>query len=239
MSAIYGQRAELYDRIYHWKDYAGEAARVRALLQAEGVPDAARLLDAACGTGSHLQHLQRWYEVAGFDGSQEMLAVARRKLTGVPLWQSDLRALGVERPFQAVVCLFSSIGYLQGEAALREGARALAGALAPGGVLLVEPWFTPQQWQAGRPHLSHYSSPELCLARATVAEREGDLSINVMHWLVAAEGRPVEHWTERHALWLCPHETLLRAFQEAGLRARLEPEGLMPDRGLLVARRPA
>lgn len=238
MSAIYQERAELYDLIYHWKDYADEAARLRARLQAEGVPEGARVLDAACGTGSHLLHLRHWYDVAGFDGQAGMLEVARRKLPDVALWQADLRAFTVERPYPAVLCLFSSIGYLPDEPALREAARALAGALAPGGVLLLEPWFEPQAWNTGRPHLSTYTSPDLCLARATVAEREGERSINVMHWLVAARDRPVEHWTERHALWLCPHTTLLEAFRAAGLEVRLDPDGLMPGRGLLVARRP-
>ena len=39
--SVYEARPELYDRIYSFEDYAGEAARLRNMLHAEGVPDAA------------------------------------------------------------------------------------------------------------------------------------------------------------------------------------------------------
>lgn len=239
MTSMYAERAGLYDRIYHWKDYAGEATRLRELLRAEGLADGARVLDAACGTGSHLAHLRAWYDVAGFDRSEDMLAVARGKLPGVHLWRAELTGVAVERPYDATLCLFSSIGYLTDEAGLRAAARALAGTVRPGGVLLVEPWLEAASYTVGKPSLATYTSPELCLARASVAAREGELSISDMHWLVAPAGGEVERFSERHVLWLCPRPVLVAAFQAAGLEARLEEAGLMKDRGLLIARKPA
>ena len=82
---LYGDRAELYDLTYSWKDFAGEAEKLHALLAAEGVAEGARLLDAACGTGAHLAHLARWYDAAGLDLSGEMLAVAPESLVGRPV----------------------------------------------------------------------------------------------------------------------------------------------------------
>ena len=43
-----------------------------------------------------------------------------------------------------------------------------------GGVLVIEPWITPEDWRVGEPHLQTYDSPDLKLARANVARREGD-----------------------------------------------------------------
>ena len=51
--SLYGSRADLYDLIYHFKDYAAEAARLRELL--EGVAAGAWITEAACGTGKYLE----------------------------------------------------------------------------------------------------------------------------------------------------------------------------------------
>src|SRR5438105_138382 len=98
---MYGARAEYYDPIYHWKDYAADAVRIRAILAAEGVADGARIIEAACGTGSYLARLRDRYEVSGFDLSEDMLAIARRKLPGVALFRADMAEFAVERPADA------------------------------------------------------------------------------------------------------------------------------------------
>jgi ubiquinone/menaquinone biosynthesis C-methylase UbiE len=110
--------------VYHWKDYApGEAEKVRERLVELGVPDdgTPRLLDVACGTGGHLVHLKQWFDVAACDLNAEMLLIARERLPGLPLWQSDMRTVSLSdssrrsvpwEQVDAVTCLFSSIGYL-------------------------------------------------------------------------------------------------------------------------------
>ena len=49
--SLYQDRAELYDRLYTFKDYDGEAERLHTLLQGEGVADGARVFEAACDPG--------------------------------------------------------------------------------------------------------------------------------------------------------------------------------------------
>jgi len=55
---MYARSARYYDAIYSFKDYAAEAAAVSARILAHR-PDAATLLDVACGTGAHLVHFAR------------------------------------------------------------------------------------------------------------------------------------------------------------------------------------
>jgi ubiquinone/menaquinone biosynthesis C-methylase UbiE len=43
-------------------------------------PDATKLLELGCGTGSILKHLQDSYDVSGLDLSTKMLAIARKKV---------------------------------------------------------------------------------------------------------------------------------------------------------------
>src|SRR5689334_8434924 len=146
---MFRERAELYDRIYHWKDYAAESARVRGLLAAAGVPDGARVVEAACGTGSYLVHLAKHYDVSGFDLHEGMLDVARAKVPGATFFQADMADFALDPPADAIVCLFSSIGYLEPSRDLPRAAACFHRALRPGGVALVEAWYPPEGFFPG------------------------------------------------------------------------------------------
>lgn len=248
MAQLYAERADLYDVVYQWKDYEGEAGQVASLLSAHGIAPGARLLEAACGTGGHMVHLRQRYRVAGFDRSEEMLAVARRKLPDVELWQADMvtvRPQDVGGPYDAVCSLFSSIGYVWPEARLRQALQSLAGLLRPGGVLLLEPWLEAEVYRVGRATLQTAGSPSLdanpaalYVARGGVSElREQDgmqISVMDLHYLVVPRDGQVEHFQERHELWLCPRAVMIAAAEAAGLAVTWVEQGLMTGRGLLI-----
>jgi ubiquinone/menaquinone biosynthesis C-methylase UbiE len=69
---------ELYDAIYHFKDYARECDRLRSLID-EVVPGARTILDVACGTGMHAKFLKHHYAVDGIDINENYLRAARLK----------------------------------------------------------------------------------------------------------------------------------------------------------------
>jgi SAM-dependent methyltransferase len=236
---LYGGRAALYDPIYHWKDYAAEAARLGELLGELGIADGSRVLEAACGTGSYLVHLRDRYRVSGFDLSDAMLAVARAKLPAeVELFRADMTDFAVPAPFDALVCLFSSIGYAYPEPRLRAAAECFARAVRPGGALVVEPWVAPEAYQPGRPMLQIYDGEDLKLCRACISKQEGELAVLDFHWLVLRRGASeVEHFVERHELWLCPTGLMREIFEAAGFETRFEAVGSVSNRGLLIGRR--
>jgi ubiquinone/menaquinone biosynthesis C-methylase UbiE len=212
----YSSLARYYDAMYHWKDYATESEAVREVLTSHGVQRGARILEAACGTGSHMVHLRRYFDISGFDIAAEMIEIAKAKVLDAPLWRADLRSFAIEEPYDAALCLFSSIGYLRARSEVESAAGCFARAVRPGGVLLLEPWFTATQWDVGRPTLQTYQDADLKLARATVATRDDDLAVMEMHWLVAERGEPVRHVIDRHEMWMCPHELLEATFEHAG-----------------------
>ena len=234
---LYGARAELYDAIYAWKDYAAEGARLHELLGALGIADGARVVEAACGTGKHLAELRRWYAVEGFDRSAEMLTLARARLPEVPLHQRDMRDPGDEPPADALLCLFSSIGYLHGREALLAALRGFAGRLRPGGVVVIEPWLAPEDFRDGHLFLQSTDTDALKVSRMSVGRREGELSVLQFQWLVGRPGAAIEHFTEEHGLWLCPRAVFAELLDAAGFDARFDPDGLMPRRGLWIGRR--
>ena len=230
---MFSRSARIYDAIYaSIRDYPREAAQLDALIQARR-PGAKSLLDVACGTGVHLDHLAGRYEVEGLDLDPEMLAVARERLPDATFHQGDMASFDLGKRFDAVVCMFSSIGYVKTEEWLRDAIASMARHLEPGGVLVVEPWLTPDAWSDRHVGAVFVDEPELKIARVNVAEREGTISSFEFQYLV---GTPdgVEHFSERHELGLFTVEQQLEAFRAAGLEAEHDPEGPM-GRGLYVA----
>jgi SAM-dependent methyltransferase len=233
---MFTKSARFYDAVYSFKDYAAEAQKVDALIQ-ERKPGARTLLDVACGTGKHLEHLRGGYEAEGLDLDPELLAIARERLPGIPLHEGDMTAFDLGRRFDAVVCLFSSIGYARTVVQLNRAVATMARHLEPGGVLVVEPWITPDAWQDDHLGAVFVDEPDLKIARVNLSERDGRLSRFVFHYLVlTSEG--VERFEEPHELCLFTHDEYVAAFRAAGIEVEHDPEGLM-GRGLYIGRAPA
>lgn len=223
----------LYDAIYAWKNYDAETERVDAVIR-EHQPEARTILDVACGTGRHLDLLRRrGYEVAGVDLDPDMLAVARERLgPGVPLRVGDIVGLDLGETFDVVTCLFSSIGYVRTETRLREAVGSLARHARPGGLVLIEPFFTPDTFEPGHPWAVFVDQPDLKVARMDVPQvRDGIAIVNFSYLVATPEG--VEYFTERHELGLFTVEQHVESFRVAGLEVTYDPEGLM-GRGLYI-----
>lgn len=235
--AVYASRAALYDPIHHDKSYAKEARQLRNLLASEGIADGSRVLEAGCGTGSYLVHLAHWYEASGFDISPEMLELARRKLPRVPLFQADMGDFEVDAPVDALLCLYSAIGYLDGPDHLARTARAFSRALRPGGLLVIEPWIRPEHFRPAT-SMDVYHGASLKVCRQAASRREGEMSIITCHWLVArADELSVEYFVESHRMWLFSQAAIVETLERAGFDVRFDEQGLLEGRGLYIARR--
>jgi ubiquinone/menaquinone biosynthesis C-methylase UbiE len=232
---VFTKSEEFYDAVYSWKDYEAESERLIALI-GERNPGARTLLDVACGTGTHLARLALWYEVEGVDLDPKMLELARRKLPDARLEVADMISLELGRSFDVVTCLFSSIGYAGSVDNIRQAVAAMASHLTPGGVLVVEPWFTPEQWHPGRPHLLAIDEPDLKIARVTLSGQEGRTAILDFTYVVGTP-EAVEVFTERHEAVLATDEQYREVFEAAGLETERDEQGLM-GRGLWIGRRP-
>ena len=230
----YTRRPDLYDVEYGAKDYAGEADAVERLVRTHA-PGAGTLLDVACGTGKHLEHLNARFACEGVDLDGGLLEVARARLPGVPLHRADMREVDLGRRFDVVTCLFSAIGFVGGPDGLRAAVRSLARHVAPGGVLLVEPWLTPEDWIPNRPHLLTHQSDDLVLARVTLSGLRGErISTTEMHYTVAKPAG-IDQFVETHELYLFTLDEMRASFEAAGLRVEHDAYGLI-GRGLWICR---
>ena len=229
---MFSHSADIYDAVYSFKDYAAEAERLHALIE-ERAPGASSLLDVACGTGKHLERLRAWYEVSGVDLDPQLLEFAQARLGDVPLSAADMASFELNRRFDVVTCLFSSIGYVGTPERLNRSIAAMAAHLSPGGVMIVEPWLSPDAWVVNRPDLLAVDEPDLKIARMTISSREGRLAVMNFTYLVGTpEG--IQEFSERHEAALFTDREYRLAFESAGLTVDRDEHGLI-GRGLYVA----
>jgi ubiquinone/menaquinone biosynthesis C-methylase UbiE len=231
---LYRALAPYYDLIYKWKDYAKEVAVLKGLIEEHSVPKEAALLDVGCGTGHHLRLLMDDYRCTGVDVNPEMLDVARGNLEGVELIEADMVTMDLGRRFNVIACLFSTIGYAKTYDNLGKTMKNFARHLMPGGLLLVEPWFTEDAFSAGLPFMDTYEDDDVKIARLNVSKKEGCVSILEMHYLIAEKDRGVKHYVGRHEMGLFETDRTLELMREAGFRAIYSTESTPTSRGLYI-----
>jgi SAM-dependent methyltransferase len=223
---------DLYDLVFASKDYAGEAERVHSIMQ-ERAPDARTLLDVACGTGRHLEHLRRWFDVEGVDLDPAMLERARARLGGVPLYEGDMRDFAIGHEFDAATCLFSAIAAMVTIADLRRAIGTMAGHLRPGGVLILEPWDSPDEHpRNGEPWVHVAEEPGRKVVVMEWSTLAGSRWVGEAHYLVWTPAG-IEHRSERTEEGAFTRDEQLAAFREAGLDVEHDRVGLI-GRGLFV-----
>jgi ubiquinone/menaquinone biosynthesis C-methylase UbiE len=179
MSSYIGRHAELYDIFYGDKPYADEAAFVHSCLQQCGVGPTHRLLELACGTGSHAFALEKFgYEIVATDYSEDMLNCARTKAKSisskVKFAQHDMRTLNIPGAlFDGATCLFDSIGYVETNEALVQVFQAIHRHLRTDGLFVFEFWNAAAILTSYDPvRVRRWSTPEGELVRISETELE-------------------------------------------------------------------
>jgi SAM-dependent methyltransferase len=232
---VFSESAEVYDLIYgEFKNYVDESARLAALLRRVN-PSCRSVLDVGCGTGEHMRHLStHGLRVDGLDLDQRYVDIAARKNPGSRLWRADMVGFDVPERYDAIVCLFSSIGYVRTLEGMEEALRTFRRHLEIGGVIVIEPWFAPGQLDPSFVMRNTAEGHDVRVERVSHLEIDGRLSrLRFDYTLTDAVG--VRTATEVHELGLFTTTEMHRAFQAVGLEVEHDESGL-DGRGLFIAR---
>ena len=107
------------------------------------LPVGARILDVGCGFGRHsIELARRGYRVVGIDPSAAMIAEARKRTREAAVTVDFRQAAGQtfrdERPFEAAICLFTTLGQISQGGDNSALVSRVYQALKPDGLFVVE-----------------------------------------------------------------------------------------------------
>jgi SAM-dependent methyltransferase len=198
VSGLYaGAFARIYDACYADKDYAGEATWIIGECSRVSGSPPRRLLDVACGTGRHAEAFgAAGIAVVGIDRSQDMLAIATRRLARARLVRGDMTTLPNlvhAASVDAAVCLFDSLGYAGSPCGVTATLSGMASAVRPGGIAVVEVWNADAMAAFEPLRERRLASGEVRVSRTAI---DASRRRAVVEWTLHRPGLPDCH--ERH-----------------------------------------
>ncbi|MBL0042924.1 MAG: class I SAM-dependent methyltransferase [Flavobacteriales bacterium] len=128
-----------YKLLYGHRDEDDARAWVNTIVQKAGLKKGDEMLDMGCGRGRHaLRFAEHGLRVTGIDISEGSVADARVEVPEVSFHVHDMREIFAKERFDAVVCLFTSLGYSNDRNDDQRAVNAAAGALKPGGRFVLD-----------------------------------------------------------------------------------------------------
>ena len=233
---MFDASAEYYDLIYSaFKDYAREVSQIANLLRRLN-PRCRTVLDVACGTGEHARLLAaEGFVVDGLDLDPSFVRIAAGKHPAGRFFEADMSDFHLPHRYDAVLCLFSSIGYVRTLDRVNTALTCFREHLEPGGIVLVEPWFPPGVLDTTRAFTNSGEANGIRVTRTARTEVEGTLSRLLFEYEIA-DGSATRRASEVHELGLFTADELTRSFDDVGFHVEHDPKGLT-DRGLFIGTR--
>ncbi|MFI5346427.1 MAG: class I SAM-dependent methyltransferase [Elusimicrobiota bacterium] len=193
---------------------------VKFLWKVLGLKKGSRVLDIPCGTGRHAIRLaRRGASVLGVDVTPEYIREARRAAKGRPnvrFVRGDMRRIPLENEFDAAINLWTSFGYFADPADDAKTLRAVARALKPGGLFLIDMAdITAIRKRLQSRSWSRRADGAYVLEDAIYVGGFDPKVVN--EWTVLKSGRPVKR-----------SRFVVRAYDKARLFAALRKAGLKP-----------
>ncbi len=211
----YTLQAQYYDKLYSFKDYNQEVIDLQDIIKLHIKYDLNTLLDIACGTGKHLEVLKSHYKCEGLDINPELLDIAKKRNPELTFYLENMIDFSLDKNYDIITCFFGSIGHVKTKDNLNKAVRNMKKHLAPKGILIIEPWHTPEQFQAGRTSLLTVDEPDIKIARCCSSQIKGNLSVLDLHHLVSTP-KSTEHFIDHLELGLFPEKDYLDILKEGG-----------------------
>ena len=197
------------------------------------------MLDVACGTGKHAECLTGLgFAVDGVDLEPAFVDISAKRCPAGSFSIADMTRLALPRRYDAIVCLFSAIGYAHTPRRLQQTLSGMAAHLEPGGVVIIDPWFEPNQLTDGWISTVTGESDGLSACRMSTVI-DGAISRLEFEYLIGTPAG-IERRSELHELGLFTPAQMESAFRDAGLSvewrdAPLRRRGVWTSDGLAQA----
>lgn len=221
---MFTKSAEFYDALYHFKDYEQASQKLSGIIKKFN-PAAKTLLDTACGTGKHIEKLKSYFVCEGLDLNSRLLEIAGKRCPEIIFHEGDITDFSLNKKYDVVTCLFSSIAYVKNEENLNKAVRCMSEHLNEKGLLIIEPWFSKETFWTDTITANHYDSENLKISWMYNSKLENDMSVLNINYLVGTP-EEVTYFTERHELGLFSDLQYRKAMEECGLEIHFDKDGL-------------
>lgn len=237
--SVFKQYARYYDLLYKDKDYPGEAAYIRKLVE-KHAPGAKSILELGCGTGKHARLLSAMgYAMTGVDMSADMLAEARSRSgqdgsSAIAFHEGDIRTFRLAEKFDVVVSLFHVISYQVTDADMRAALWTAREHLKPGGVFIFDVWYGPAVLtQIPSPRVKRLENAAIKVTRIAepvLRADENRVDVNYNVFITDKASGKVDELNETHHMRYLFRSELGLFLGEAGMRIDGEEEWMTGNR---------
>lgn len=221
---MYNKSAKFYDALYHFRDYKAASEKLSGVIKSFN-PSAKTLLDTACGTGKHIEHVRKYFDTEGLDVNADLLEIAKTRCPGNIVHLKSMIDFDLEKRFDVVTCLFGSIAYVKTLENLYKTIATMSKHLNPKGLLIIEPWFSKENFWTDTITSNHFDEKDLKITWMYTSKREDEFAVLDINYLVGTP-EEVTFFKERHELGLFSPSEYTDAIIKAGLDAEYKPEGL-------------
>lgn len=221
---MYKKSAKFYDALYHFRDYKKASERLSEIINKYN-PQAKSLLDIACGTGKHIEHIKNFINPEGLDLNEELLEIAKERCPEIKFHLFDMTDFQLNKKYDVVTCLFSSVAYARTIQNLKKAVSAMSEHLNPGGLLIIEPWFSKEKFWLDRVTANHYDEKDLKITWMYTSKLEGDCALLDINYLVGTP-EEVSYFKEKHVIGLFSDTEYRASMEESGISVNYDPDSL-------------
>ena len=228
---MFTRSARYYDLMKSSKNYQKESTQIIDILNHSGISNGA-ILDLACGTGEHDRYLKSKFQIDGLDLNEELIGIARVKNPECAYYLRDMIDFEIDKSYDAIICLYGSVGYTKSLKNLSRMIACCKKHLKKNGLLIIEPWYSPDNWEANNIHTISVKTEFISITRMGIGNTDGDI---VFHYLIGENKKGVEYFTEMYEFGLFTHKELMETFHENKLNA-IFMKNTIQKRGLYIGK---
>jgi len=229
--------AKYYDQIYLTKkDYQKESETVKGVIKQFEKRQPKTLLDMGCGTGEHLKYLSSDFQCTGIDINRNMIRIAKNKVPNAKFKVANMINFRIKGKFDVIICLFSSIGYVQTFNNLVKTLENFYEHLNEKGLVIVEPWIFKNDFKKGYLALYTYEDEKVKLVRMATSKIVRSKWLIFMHYLIG-EKDEIRYVRELHKMLVLDYQDYVKAFESTWFKdVKFLKENLWDGcRGLFIA----
>ena len=223
MLRLYTDLAGWYTRLTAPEDYAEEAALYTRLLEDAAHGPVRSVLELGAGAGANASHMKARWDMVLVDLSEAMLAESRKLNPELEHHVGDMRSFRLDRSFDAVF-VHDAVSYMLTREALEATVATCAAHLGPGGVVLLCPDDTAEDFSPGTDDGGH-DAPDGSGVRylAWASAGPGHTAYTDYAYLLRSPDGTVRVEHERHVTGRLPSALWLELLDAAGFDARRIP----------------